>query len=254
MSLSRAADVYRRDGAIALLKKAVPYAYNQYIRCILPRRGSHPEFNEVKVGGVYGPYSRVPRLFDRIVPWSTPDIDHMPDYEDALLDAVRAHVREGDDVVIIGGGNGVSTVVAAQRVGPPGTVTTYEGNGRKVTAIENTIALNEVGDRTEVQQAIVGPSIGVVGSDHEFDAATRLSSSEIPDCDVLEMDCEGSEKEILETLPIRPSRIIVETHPEYEAPQETIRQLLTEMGYRITNETPVVPEMDIHILSAAYDD
>jgi hypothetical protein len=52
---------------------------------------------------------------------------------------------------------------------------------------------------------------------------------------VLELDCEGAEKEILEKFETKPNVIIVETHPELGTGPEKITKILNEQGYEIVN-------------------
>ncbi|WP_254272262.1 hypothetical protein [Haloarcula marina] len=250
MRIRRAAAIHRQNGSVGLLKKGFTHLYNRLVRPWLPVRGPHPEFNGIAVGGALGPDSRAPHLFDSVVPWSTPAIHSMPDYEVELLAAIESQVDPGDKVVIVGGGNGISTVRAAQLAGPDGHVLTYEGNRRRVSAIQNTAALNDVADRVQVEHAIVGPPKEIVGNDYEADGATHIEPATIPPCNVLEMDCEGSEREIIRDLKITPQIIIVETHPAYDTPVTTISTELADLGYTVVNTAGAVPAEDIYILTA----
>jgi len=180
---------------------------------------------------------------DDIVPWTTPS--HRPNYEYALVTGLRRVVEEEDHVVIIGGGYGITAVAAANQVGPNGVVTIYEASEETIKILHETLRLNSVSDRCNIHHAIVGEEIDVFGS--AGDASTVLPS-DLPDCDVLEMDCEGAELGILEGLDVRPTTMLVETHGMLSAPTEEVTNLLLNLGYdtdiigadRSTNDVMVV--------------
>ncbi|MFD2029627.1 hypothetical protein ACFSKM_03470 [Ancylobacter dichloromethanicus] len=106
----------------------------------------------------------------------------------------------------------------------------FEGSKRQVDLIRGTIAINGLADRVTIRHAIVGPAIGVYG---EAGAAASLSAADIPPCDVLELDCEGSEIDILQNLAFSPRIMLVETHGMYGASSELCEQLLEARGYRV---------------------
>jgi len=61
-----------------------------------------------------------------------------------------------------------------------------------------------------------------------------IPSNQLPDCDVLEMDCEGADTSILSNLNIRPRVIIVEIHPHKHGLEPvTVPKRLREMRYEI---------------------
>lgn len=98
--------------------------------------------------------------------------------------------------------------------------------------ITKVVGLNSVRDRCTVYQVIVGQERNVYGG--ETAAADVVHPSELQECDVLELDCEGSEIDILKQLEIQPRAIILELHPwEYsESIREPIK-ILQEEGYEI---------------------
>ena len=117
----------------------------------------------------------------------------------------------GDKVVIIGGGDGLTAVIAGKLVGNNGRVDVYEGGDRSVARIKKNIKLNGLTDVCTVHHAIVGDGIDVYGGDPVF--AKHILPTNLPHCDVLELDCEGSEVSILQNLTNLPRIIIVELHP-----------------------------------------
>jgi hypothetical protein len=54
-----------------------------------------------------------------------------------------------------------------------------------------------------------------------------LPPSELPPCNVLELDCEGAEVEILREMNIQPRVILVETHDHFSAGNSRERAGLT---------------------------
>lgn len=170
---------------------------------------------------------RASRVGDSIAPWHETDID---DYEGALLRGIQDQARRGDTVVIVGGGRGVSTVVAANQVGPNGRVITYEGAAEAVDVILNTLRLNDVQGSITIEQAIVGEEIDLWGEGGDEDI---VGPDELPSCDVLVLDCEGAEVTILEEMEIRPRGLVVETHGMYEAPKSEVVDRIEDIGYDV---------------------
>jgi hypothetical protein len=111
-------------------------------------------------------------------------------------------------------------------------VTVFEG-GQIASHVCQTARLNEVDDIVSVDEAIVGdPSTLWQGMS---DDAEVVDPADLPVCDVLEMDCEGSEFGILEGMQIRPRVLIVELHPTmYDAPNAAPVKFIEEMGYEMT--------------------
>jgi tRNA A58 N-methylase Trm61 len=121
-------------------------------------------------------------------------------------------VERGNQVVIVGGGWGLSTVTAARSVGKEGSVVRFKSSESAVRNVEETVHLNDVSERSVIRYAIVSHAYSLRG---EKGKATIVSPEDLPECDVLVLDCEGVEKEILEEMEIRPRVLIVETHGMY---------------------------------------
>lgn len=212
--LEKAVRICREEGPVRLAKRSIQFGYDNFIRPLFPKRVV--SYNGVPV--------RASRIGDNIIPWHATNI---PNYEDALICGVRRYIESGDTVVIIGGGWGVSTVVAAEQTGKRGRVITYEGGEETVEKVRETVQLNDL-DRVSVQHAIVGQAISLRDDEGE---AKAVSPSELPDCDVLVLDCEGAETGILEQMEIRPRNIVVETHGIYDASEADVREKLSSAGY-----------------------
>ncbi|MFC4552982.1 MULTISPECIES: FkbM family methyltransferase [Halorussus] len=164
--------------------------------------------------------------------------DYFPEFEDGTSGALRRRVGRGDDVVVVGGGRGITTVVAARTTGFEGSVTTFEANGEMLTTLERTVRVNRVADRVTLEHAAVGP----VSEDSESvfgpPDGDRRDPGAIPDCDVLELDCEGSELAVLDGLEVRPRVVVVETHEPLGVPADEVAEVLADLGYRVANRVP----------------
>jgi hypothetical protein len=141
--IKKAKNISSNKGKIALVKRAIQFSYNRVIRSKLPRRIC--EYNGIPV------YAS--RAFDSVIPWHKVDI---PDYEGALIEGIHQYVKKGDTVVLVGGGWGISTVVAANETGSCGHIITYEGGEKTINRVKETVRLNNVNERTSVHHAIVG--------------------------------------------------------------------------------------------------
>jgi hypothetical protein len=91
--------------------------------------------------------------------YNPPDISDIPDYEQALVTALKAHVRSGDRVVVGGGGVGVTCILAALAVTAAGHVYCFEGDLNGVNAVQRVARLNGVSERITVHHAVVGEAI-----------------------------------------------------------------------------------------------
>lgn len=227
-NLTKAIGILREGGPSELLKRGVPYAYNKYIVNaynknivpLLPR--TNTSYNGIDVNAA--------RYFDAIIPWRQ---KNEPYYESGLVSGIEEYVREGDDVVIVGGGWGVTAVKAAQNVGSSGKVTVYEGADKQVKYVQETTKKHNVSDRVNIIHGIVGPKICL---NSEEKNAARVSPEQLPECDVLELDCEGAEIEILENLTIRPRVILVESHGIHDASSSKVEGLLNELSYSVKSK------------------
>lgn len=71
----------------------------------------------------------------------------------------------------------------------------------------------------------------------EFDNSKVISPSNLPQVDVLEIDCEGAEMEILQGLCYRPRVLTVEAHPVFGVSVSDVESWLTTEGYRIVQQS-----------------
>jgi hypothetical protein len=229
MSLfTRAIRVLKDEGAFEFSRRSYAFVYprtaesiyKSSIRRYLPSNGYYTE-NGVKVEDKH-----------RLDVFFLPHMRNLPEREDGIVTSHQELTQSGDDIVVIGGGNGVTAVRAAMLTGETGEVTIYEGGKEAVDKIRSVLNMNRVDDQCDVHHAIVGAERNVYGG--ESTTAAAVSPDEIPDCDVLELDCEGSEIDILTELSIQPRAIIAELHPWlFQSEPETPLEILSERGYEI---------------------
>ena len=197
----KARDIVRVQGMSALAHRSIAYAY---------RRGVRP----FSCNGAPVCYAGIPTCFDkkwsdRLVPasWLHNNMKDEPGYEAALIGALNESVRPGDRVIVVGGGLGVTSVVAALRAGSSGNIQCFEGSKQQVRLVQQTAVRNRITNIT-VHHAVVAKIVGtfhVVGTFNggvASDLGPVLPASQLPTCNVLEMDCEGAEVEILREMTI----------------------------------------------------
>ena len=146
-----ARDILRTEGPAALLLKSINFVYHRTAVPILPKRS-------VQYNGIDVPAAR---LFDGILPWRSRK--DRSNYESGLIAGMEDHIESGDDVVIVGGGWGVTAVKAAEKTGNGGTVTVYEGSKKEVEQVRQTVKTNGYSDIVTVKHAIVGRALNLRG-------------------------------------------------------------------------------------------
>lgn len=213
--------ILREEGIKQFIQKTTSFVYCHSIRDYLPMIGYHKK-NEVETYPV--------RLLDPFL--ASNKATDSPNAEGGIVSAHEKFTEPGDLVNIVGGGNGVTAVRAAQIVGDSGKVTVYEGGKESIDELQKIIKINNVEDKIYLKHAIVGKERDVYGGDSTF--AKIISPEDLPECDVLELDCEGSEIDILGEMNILPRIIIVELHP-YNFSEEpyAVETMLSKCGYEI---------------------
>jgi hypothetical protein len=234
----------RENGLVGFLCMSIRHVYKNSVRPHLPK-------STVKYSGIEVPAGCA---LDRFIPGM--DFGDRPLYEGALVELHQEYTTRDDDVVIVGGGWGVTAVVAAKEAGENGKVTIFEGAKNQLDNIVETSEFHDVYDRIDIRHAIVGPKISLRGSAKS--EVAHVDPEDLPACDVLELDCEGSEIEILERLDIRPRIIFVESHGHLGAPSDLIQDKLESMSYRVISKDPAAGQLtefdaenDVFILTAS---
>lgn len=222
--LRKADEFRRREGFFALLTKIPLYLYKNGLRPRLPRKNKFVKFNGVDLQ----PY----RIGDSIIPINPPmnqgGHPNPEEYEYELVKQIKKRVQPTDTAVIIGGGLGVSTVVAAQKA-TNGQIICFEGAKGLADLLPTTVEQNGVFNRVDVHHAVVAEAVMLEGMSR---GAEIVEPNNLPECDVLIMDCEGAEEEILKHLEIQPRELIVETHGNVEL----ISDLVEGLGYNIESK------------------
>jgi Methyltransferase small domain len=224
-------DIVRAQGVSGL----VAYTYRQGVRPFIPSEPVHyasiPICHDRKWGDLLVPISWVPA--------DEPPTDE-PGYEATLVAGLNETVRPGDSVVIVGAGLGVTAVVAALRAGPSGTIQCFEASKQYVRFAQQTAERNNI-TNISVHHAVVAKSIFVYGNGSDLGAV--MPPSQLPRCNVLQLDCEGAEVDILRELTIQPRVILVETHGVFGAPTELVASLLEKRGYVVSDRGVAEPSL-----------
>lgn len=195
--------------------------YDRTIRDSLPRR--------MKV--LNGVVANTGRLLDMTL--------YEPEYKAGSVEPIREYVRETDGVTVVGGGRGVTTSVAALQ---GASVTSYEASEEYCEITLETVSLNHVSDRVDVVHSPVGPVFDGFGDGVE---SNGISPSELEECDVIELDCEGAEMDILNGLEFSPRVAIVEAHPQFGVSEYGVRSWLENNGYEIVNIHEYCPSVTL---------
>lgn len=201
------------------------------LRAALPVR----EFGTCAGVRVVGP-AEPRRGLDRLHPWrDTPE--HRP-FEGALASVHREFTGADDRVVIVGGGHGITTAVAANA---GADVTVFEPDPERREAIRRTLRLNDLDPgAVTLRETAVGELNRLEAEQKGLDpeGTPVVAPADLPPCDVLELDCEGAERAILEGLtPGSAPRILaVEIHPiKLDGATGPVLARLEDLGYDVVS-------------------
>lgn len=209
------------SGAVGEFYRNLERLYGR-VRPHLPRRG-RVRYNSVEVAVHRRPLDI---LFPNVA-WRARD---QPKYDSGPVDAVRSNVTEGDVVVVVGGGFGVTTVAAARRAGESGRILTYEAAEQRVEDVRKAAAYDGVSDRVSVLHAVVHRVIKPLG---DVGDAPTVPGRALPPCDVLVLDCDGPEVEVLRDLAVEPRVIVANTAGRFDSSETDVRNALADLGYRV---------------------
>lgn len=184
--------------------------YNQFLRPLLPR----------KYGSRRGVAIKDVALFDVS--------DTKPMAEKRLINGTESVIERGDRVVIIGGGKGISMFYAAIAAGPNGFVTVYEPSANRIEMLNDLVERSLLGDRTNIIHGIVGEGKHIPD---DPGSAEVIDPSDVPEADVMELDCEGAERIILDNIETWPRAIVMEFHEAYGASRTWAKETLLANGY-----------------------
>jgi tRNA G37 N-methylase Trm5 len=96
--------------------------------------------------------------------------------------------------------------------------------------LQRTIKLNDVEEYIETRCTIVGEAKRTASGQKTGDS---LHPSEFPECDIIEMDEQGSEIDILKEIEANPRIMIVETHRYLGAKSEEVKRYIHDLGYQV---------------------
>lgn len=233
----RALEIHRAKGVRSLAATAVGFVREKaLLRYASLVCALFPVTRPYGVSGVLVPESVwYPHVeYETYVPFYPPSASRVWG-EEGVVESHRAVTDRGDDVVIVGGGFGVSAVRAA-RESETGTVTVFEASDSQAALVRETLTLNGVPTEWSVLERAVGSNVVEPYGDAEISTVDRAPPSALPECDTLELDCEGSELSILEGLTTRPSALVVEMHPSKgEFGPTAVLDELERMGYQVTS-------------------
>lgn len=174
-----------------------------------------------------------------------------PEYEGPMCDAIHQSIQPGDDVVVIGAGLGVTTVLAAEQSAPDGSVVAFEPAPDRAKLTQRTVDINGVSESVDVRNRAVETPKHING---EPSPNEGVDINQVPSCDVLELDCEGSEIEILDRMTRRPRAIRVEYHENYGSARNDVEERLQSMGYETKHMGLEVSNDGIGVLLATRTD
>ncbi|MCS4193417.1 hypothetical protein GGP50_001638 [Salinibacter ruber] len=222
--------VLKKKGVKALGYSLLSYVKVKYrkfiffvVRPLLPTKNVCVNLNGVKV---FLKISVAKKLPFYTSPYPIEDNEN---YEKDEVDAIRKYCNEGDTVIIIGGGLGVSAIHASKKVGRAGKVIVYEQSRDSYRVILDTINENETESSIDVICSAVGHS-GDSNFTPDVPGNVKITNpQDIPRANVIEMDCEGAEKEIIKSLKKMPDKILVETHNNHD----DVKKILQSKGYNI---------------------
>ena len=152
---SNALKILREAGLLEFAKRSSGYVYRRTVRRLLPVVGP------VRYSGIE--ISKDRKWGDLFIPtFMAPFMGQdIPNYEGVLVEALRTYVRAGDNVVVVGGGEGVTVAVSAQAAGRDGTVICFEGNEDCANNVRTAAKRNGVAEQVKVHHAIVGKDVNV---------------------------------------------------------------------------------------------
>lgn len=226
-SISDSFETCKKNGLLDLLHQLVGDIYVKSIRKMLPTEKQTYDFKSSSYVSV--------KKFDQYTPKKFKPYDN--DKKRVYRHFHQNITKNGDEVIIIGGGYGISAYYASQAVGKSGNVILYEASDSQVEILNKMLDDRGIGDICSITHGLVGKDFNVYGEDKNYQV---ISVGDLPNCDVLELDCEGAELKIIDDLEILPREIICEVHAQYIDNPENVVEKIRGLGYAIrgfTNDT-----------------
>ena len=224
---------YRCSGILGAFYRIFGTLWELYIRPRLPPSS----INLTKLNGKTVPYDNS-KLLDEYI--------GIPNYEWKLICGMKSTIQKGDTVLIVGGGNGVSTLYARDLVGKNGSVFAYEGADRRAQRMKDHFHRRPISN-VKINHRVVSKAESLAGS---AEGTEILSPKDLPQSDIVVLDCEGAEKSIVPDLSFRPRGMVIETHGIFGAPPADMKNMLTDHEYEINFEKPMNAQNGISIIGA----
>ena len=158
-----------------------------------------------RIDGIYLPYKEFPFIGLFRKPKELP--------ERGVANFGTITIKKGFKILQIGGGDGFTSINTLKLLNDSGYLSIYEGGEESIKRMTHNLGLHGFLGSTnyDIIHSIVGDSILVYGLPSI--GVEIIDPLTLPRCDYLELDCEGSEKSILEKMIIRPNYIVAEIHP-----------------------------------------
>jgi hypothetical protein len=232
--IKKAINKYHREGLFPLLNSIPPYLYGRIIRRFYVRLLDPKPIKCSTAAGIKVPTRGKRYLLDSLVNYDDVSDD---EFEGGLVTFHKEFTQSGDRVSIVGGGFAITTVTAINQSEEGGVVRVYEPSTDRINAIAKTVTANGIAQwGGELSHTVVGNLSPQEELNREglMETVPALEPSALPECDVLELDCEGAEVNILKNLDIRPRMIFVEVHPKKLTMDATeVSRHLKQNGYCI---------------------
>lgn len=231
---SKAIEIYSDRGLLQLINSTQSSIRNRFRNRYRNRYRSAVELlrrvktdtHQIDLNGVTVPVEASP--IDKYLHYEPPyPTEDNPEYEYTEVESLKTYAQKGDDVVVIGGGLGVTAVVASRVT--DGEVTVFEQSKPTYQILTRTIELNDCGDNVNPELKTVGETGGSNFTHQPPSDIDRTSPSELPYADVYEMDCEGVETTILRKMDVKPPTLLIETHSNHDI----VCDILDEIGYDV---------------------
>lgn len=158
--------------------------------------------------------------------------------------------NENDVILAVGVGNGISLVHNCLKKRIDKSFIGVDGSQEQIEIAKSNARLNGVySSKYELLEGYVGNPTNIYGELNQ-QSKKKIDINKIK-FDVLELDCEGSELEILRDLTVLPRHIIVEMHPMYR--DINVNEFLEEMsgkGYKlvklltVNGESVIISDID----------
>lgn len=122
--------------------------------------------------------------------------------------------EENDIIAAVGLGSGISLIHNCAKPRSKKSFIGIDGSLEQIEIAKANAKLNGIDfSKFEIIEGYVGNPTNLYGEDNQ--KSSKVIDLNKMKFDVLELDCEGSEIEILQNLSVRPKHIIVEMHPMF---------------------------------------